>query len=150
MNQTVRETEQKYLEKVLAYIDRQLVSAEADAEDASDELLEEKRVFWDEGRHILRDFDDVLNFSTMNAKITLAEERRQRVREEIVRLQKLRYSPYFGRMDFVEEKIPEHIYIGIHNLMDNDTFDSLVYDWRASICSALIGGYRKESAALMR
>lgn len=45
-------------------------------------------------------------------------------------------SPYFGRMDFIEngEEKAEKYYIGISNLI-NDNYDFLVYDWRAPVSS---------------
>ncbi|WP_426349021.1 RNA polymerase recycling motor HelD [Alloiococcus sp. CFN-8] len=45
-------------------------------------------------------------------------------------------SPYFGRIDFKEkdEKRADRYYIGISNLI-NDSYDFLIYDWRAPIAS---------------
>jgi len=50
-------------------------------------------------------------------------------------LERMYRSPYFGRIDFVEdgEENAEQIYIGIHNLSTNNTREILVYDWRAPI-----------------
>ena len=46
-------------------------------------------------------------------------------------------TPYFGRFDFVEEGFDdkEKIYIGIHNLIDNEKNSVIVHDWRAPISS---------------
>jgi len=48
--------------------------------------------------------------------------------------EKLVLSPYFGRVDFLEngDERPEKYYIGIANLV-NDSYDILVYDWRAPV-----------------
>jgi len=55
-------------------------------------------------------------------------------------LRKMLNSPYFGRIDFVEEEEglelqAEPIYIGISTLRDEDTDEFLIYDWRAPISS---------------
>ena len=55
-------------------------------------------------------------------------------------LQKMLNSPYFGRIDFVEESSVGHepseqIYIGISSLSHRDTGDFLVYDWRTPVAS---------------
>lgn len=52
-------------------------------------------------------------------------------------LDKMADSPYFGRFDFVESSSDflEKIYIGLRTLRDPDTFDIIVYDWRAPISS---------------
>lgn len=49
---------------------------------------------------------------------------------------KMLESPYFGRIDFMEEceSVDEKCYIGLSNLTTED-FDFLVYDWRAPISS---------------
>ena len=53
----------------------------------------------------------------------------------INRLERMYQSPYFGRMDFIEdgEENAEQIYIGIHSLSIGNTLEILVYDWRAPI-----------------
>ncbi|MEY8000936.1 RNA polymerase recycling motor HelD [Clostridium sp. Mt-5] len=50
--------------------------------------------------------------------------------------EKMLLSPYFGRIDFLEngEEKAEKCYIGISNLI-NDNYDILVYDWRAPVSS---------------
>ncbi len=52
-------------------------------------------------------------------------------------LQKALSSPYFGRIDFIEnwsgDPAPEKIYIGITTLTDSQTDELLVYDWRAPV-----------------
>lgn len=51
------------------------------------------------------------------------------------RLQKLRQSPYFGRVDFTRRGSdgPEACYIGVHGFYDEHSKSHLVYDWRAPI-----------------
>lgn len=57
-----------------------------------------------------------------------------------LRLRKMLKSPYFGRIDFIEEdddsEYPEEpIYVGISTLMDEESGEFLIYDWRAPISS---------------
>ncbi len=51
------------------------------------------------------------------------------------RLERMLRSPFFGRIDFIEdgEETAEQIYIGIHNLITSNNREILVYDWRAPI-----------------
>jgi len=53
------------------------------------------------------------------------------------RLLKLINSPYFGRIDFSTngEAYRTPIYIGIHNFVDTEDENNLIYDWRAPISS---------------
>lgn len=55
--------------------------------------------------------------------------------DKVSRLERMYQSPYFGRIDFLEdgEKTAEQIYIGIYNLITENNREILVYDWRAPI-----------------
>ena len=61
------------------------------------------------------------------------------IRQGMERLEHYRQmirSPYFGRFDFAERGSGrEKIYIGRHTLMDEESGDIYVYDWRAPICA---------------
>ena len=52
-------------------------------------------------------------------------------------LERMKDSPYFGRVDFIyeNEKIPVPCYIGISNLSEGAGSLPLVYDWRAPVSS---------------
>jgi len=56
-------------------------------------------------------------------------------------LRRMLNSPYFGRIDFLEEEEgalefqTEQIYVGISTLRDEKTDEFLIYDWRAPISS---------------
>lgn len=53
------------------------------------------------------------------------------------RLFRLRDVPYFGRIDFQDQKAKKEqpIYVGVHNFQDDSSNKNLVYDWRAPISS---------------
>ncbi|MGF7060205.1 RNA polymerase recycling motor HelD [Brassicibacter mesophilus] len=58
--------------------------------------------------------------------------------ESMVRkLEKMQFSPYFGRIDFKEngEDKAESFYIGIGSILESDTHDYMVIDWRAPVSS---------------
>ena len=54
-----------------------------------------------------------------------------------MRLQRLKDTAYFGRIDFIDNQSnhSRKIYVGVHNFQDTDTTNNLVYDWRAPISS---------------
>lgn len=64
------------------------------------------------------------------------------------RLQKLRQSPYFGRVDFLRQGLEDAdaCYIGLHGFFDEEAQAHLVYDWRAPI-STLFYDYETGRAA---
>ncbi len=53
------------------------------------------------------------------------------------RLEKLLTSPWFGRIDFIEDSSDERIpvYIGVHSFLDPSQNTNLIHDWRAPISS---------------
>lgn len=53
------------------------------------------------------------------------------------RLNRLKDTAYFGRIDFSDSKTNDfkNIYVGVHNFQDTDSNRNLVYDWRAPISS---------------
>lgn len=56
---------------------------------------------------------------------------------KILRLEKIMQSPYFARIDFRfgGENGYQKIYIGRASLMDEDSYEMAIYDWRAPIAS---------------
>ncbi|MBR5410565.1 MAG: ATP-binding domain-containing protein [Clostridia bacterium] len=63
-------------------------------------------------------------------------ERRVRI------LRDMKKAPYFGRVDFLYDgdDEDEKIYIGISTLMDENTGEIFIYDWRAPVCSLFYNG----------
>lgn len=56
-------------------------------------------------------------------------------------------KPYFGRVDFLKDEVYEldSVYIGKRGIVRNDTFDSVVVDWRAPIASLYYSGESKDA-----
>ncbi|MBQ7884654.1 MAG: AAA family ATPase [Clostridia bacterium] len=57
--------------------------------------------------------------------------------DNISRLNRQEYSPYFGRIDWQENgtKKAEPYYVGVNNLVSDGKLKPMVCDWRAPICS---------------
>ena len=59
------------------------------------------------------------------------------------RLGRMLGTPYFGRIDFSENRKPcriQPVYIGVHAFYDFDTRSNLIYDWRAPISGMYYDG----------
>ncbi|MGG1443275.1 3'-5' exonuclease [Brevibacillus laterosporus] len=56
-------------------------------------------------------------------------------------------KPYFGRVDFMKEETYEmdSVYIGKRGIVERDTMDSVVVDWRAPIASLYYSGENKDA-----
>jgi len=142
MNDQQRQEEALRLEVTLVEIKKQLVVSEKNCVQNESELKETLLNYWDKCGS-----DEAQLVETAN---------RQRALSSIshstpLRLRKMLQSPYFGRIDFIEEEDEngqeyleeqgtEQIYVGISTLMNEETSDFLVYDWRAPISSMFYDG----------
>lgn len=102
-----------------------------------DEVLRGRKEMWEDNRHLVLDFDDVVFLSAQNAQVKFTEERLEWSTLEIQRLRKMEKTPYFGRVDFEESGTGEEgtVYIGIHSLVREESQEILVADWRAPVSS---------------
>ncbi|RDW21277.1 RNA polymerase recycling motor HelD [Oceanobacillus chungangensis] len=104
-------------------------------------VVELRKSFWDDITVNIDEPDDIIETqeSIKQQAALLSEKERYhgKIGEELRTLEKLKSSPYFGRIDFIEdsELEKEQIYIGITSLMDQGEEDFLIYDWRAPISS---------------
>ena len=100
-------------------------------------VLQERKEMWDDNRHLIRDFDDVVFLNTQETIVSLAEKQLEQNALEIQRMTKMEKSPYFGRVDFTDSETGEKdtIYIGIYSLVKEESQEIVVVDWRAPIAS---------------
>ncbi|MCL1863000.1 MAG: UvrD-helicase domain-containing protein [Defluviitaleaceae bacterium] len=96
-------------------------------------VLDVRKEMWREARIVLRDFDDVADLSIFAEEVARHETQYVQASEEIKKLGKMLDSPYFARIDFLEDGVTDEIYIGRHSLFDDTRQAFHVYDWRAPI-----------------
>ena len=67
----------------------------------------------------------------------LVEFRQKEIIRRLKKIEKLSSKPYFGNFSFLEdgEQQEEVYYIGKTNILDSNTKESLVVDWRSPICT---------------
>lgn len=132
------ELENEWLENVLKEIRKQLEEKRSFNEKFRKDAIETQRELWQEvgSISIANELDQLVDFMSYIDVL-----KRQKRSHEFTRKQKEKYermilSPYFGRIDFLEngDSRAEKYYIGISNLV-NDDYDILIYDWRAPISS---------------
>ncbi len=132
--------EQKRVDRVVREIERRLTLFSQEASGVKTDIVDIRKNFWEDVRV---NFSDEVEAAETAASIkqqteVLSErERRHRsIKNQVSTLKKLKYSPYFGRIDFTENgEEKEKIYLGIASLTDERNDDFLIYDWRAPISS---------------
>lgn len=131
--------EKTYLERVANEIKIQLNSGINAVSNYKKEAIELQKKMWEEVKCTPTDLFDLEAPTTVwqyQASISNQARKYKFSYDMVNRLERMYQSPYFGRIDFVEdgEENAEQIYIGIHNLSTSN-MEVLVYDWRAPISS---------------
>ena len=131
------QNEVEYLGKVEGIIRNRLERLCGEKASLKSQVVQERKDMWDDNRHVIRDFDDVILLSSQEAAVKLTEAQYQRNETEIRRLRKMESSPYFGRVDFTESETGENstVYIGIFSLTEEESREIYVVDWRAPVSS---------------
>lgn len=131
--------EQDRVHVIMEEIDRKAAKWKANSTEVGSDALQIRKTFWEDVTVNFDEADDVAEtFTSIKQQAALLSER-ERTQSQMVKqlktLSQLRFSPYFGRVDFKEEGLSqaEKIYIGIASLMDQQEENFLIYDWRAPI-----------------
>jgi DNA helicase II / ATP-dependent DNA helicase PcrA len=138
-----QQKEVAHLSQVIREIESQLTKNNAVADSRRDNVIDVRKMIWEEMRL------DNANWSfkfeaagdvVMNSLELARIERGYLSAQAAVRkLQLLHSTPYFGRIDFLEDGADasqtERIYIGLSSLLDDDTLEPIIYDWRSPIAS---------------
>lgn len=134
--------ETEYLKKTLDFIKSELDKELPTLSEFQRKLISSRKNMWQEASHSSNDFDKVpemnLYLSEISIKSSIYEASSKKIKNYI----KMMDSPYFGRIDFMENDFDEveKIYIGMHNLLDEKNSDILVYDWRSPVASMFYEG----------
>lgn len=132
-------SEQNRVASVIQEIDKKAAKWNESSSGVGSDALEIRKSFWEDVTVNFDEADDVAEtFTSIKQQAALLAER-ERTQSQMVKqletLSRLRFSPYFGRIDFNEtgENHSEKIYLGIASLMDEKEENFLIYDWRAPI-----------------
>ncbi|MBS8264151.1 helicase [Mesobacillus boroniphilus] len=133
------EMEQERVNSIIEEIDKKAAKWNESSSDVGSDALQIRKTFWEDVTVNFDEADDVAEtFTSIKQQAALLSER-ERTQSQMIRqlqtLSRLRFSPYFGRVDFKEdgENKAERIYLGIATLMDEQEENFLIYDWRAPI-----------------
>ncbi|WP_318502655.1 RNA polymerase recycling motor HelD [Bacillus sp. T3] len=133
--------EQERVNSIVTEIDQKMMLLQEKGGNVRKDVKELRETFWSDVTVNMDEPDDVIETHTsLRQQAELLGERERNhthIHRQMQTLTRLKYSPYFGRIDFFEdgERAAETIYIGIASFMDQDDQEFLIYDWRAPISS---------------
>ncbi|HDX9588912.1 TPA: AAA family ATPase [Bacillus pseudomycoides] len=133
--------EEKRIQEVIKKIKEHVDSLQQYVSSGKKEVVQIRKNFWND---VTANFDNaeeaVETAASIKQQVELLAERERshyHADKQLTMLKRLEQSPYFGRIDFLEdgERSSDQIYLGIHSFFDESTEQFLVYDWRAPISS---------------
>ncbi|NBD22357.1 RNA polymerase recycling motor HelD [Paenibacillus glycinis] len=133
--------EQQRVDEVVEQVERRIEALELETSDAHSEMVDIRKNFWDDVTVNFEDSAEMAEtFASLKQQAEILSERERTHRHaarQLRTLRKLRSSPYFGRIDFLEngETAADQVYLGIASLRDKADENYLIYDWRAPIAS---------------
>ncbi|WP_066313638.1 RNA polymerase recycling motor HelD [Bacillus sp. FJAT-29814] len=133
--------EQERVNSVVAEIEKKIEKLTRNAGKVGSDVLEIRKSFWEDVTVNLDEPDDIIEtYASIKQQAEFLSERERTHRQhdqQLKTLEKLKNSPYFGRIDFFEEgeKATDKVYLGIASFMDEHDENFLIYDWRAPISS---------------
>lgn len=137
MKSEIIRQETEHLESVKGKLELELARQQQFLARQREELLEERRTMWEECSHNVKDFDDIVMMNAHDERVREGYGHYVRIDAEVRQLKYLLGTPYFGRVDFLEEGsgCPESIYIGRYGFCNRKTYEYHIYDWRSPIAN---------------
>ncbi|MCR2803157.1 RNA polymerase recycling motor HelD [Paenibacillus soyae] len=139
-----REQEQARVDRLTSMIKQRIGYLRERTGGIHGEIVDIRRDFWED---VTVNFEDSAEtaetYASMKQQAELLSERERshrHMKEQLATLERLQASPYFGRIDLVEEGAPagsepDQIYLGVGSLLDESGEQYLIYDWRAPVSS---------------
>ncbi|GIP14736.1 DNA helicase [Paenibacillus montaniterrae] len=141
----MEEKEWRKEQERLDYVSEKLKARIAELEPLVSELHNQasdiRRRFWEDvtvNTSSEEEFEETFYAIKQQAALLSERERGHKLlKQQWKSLNRLLPSPYFGRIDFVEDgqTAIEQIYIGVSSFVDEDELSFLIYDWRTPIAS---------------
>lgn len=129
------QSEQRWLDSIYEEIDKQLAQQTRQDRDHREQMREIRTSLWQGigGASDNKMLDVAQQITELRHRATTFGVHHHLLKQLLT----AEKAPYFGRIDFHEEGLPEkeRLYIGIRSLIDQEDNIPLVYDWRAPVSS---------------
>ena len=138
----VLKAEQAYLDKVTAFLKEQIELGGDAVNKQKRNLIALRKEMWAGGVPAADDYDRNIELTQYHTMERIETSQYEHKLNKLEQYKKVLDKPYFGRFDFTEQgESAESVYIGYQNIMNDDNYEVMVYDWRAPIASMF---YRNE------
>jgi len=132
-----KQEELLYLTTIVNFLEKELKKDEYEINSRKRNVIDSGKDMWQESVHSANDIDRVPEMLLHLREVDSQNYSYEKAFERIKKYTRILNSPYFGRFDFKEDNYDDtdKIYIGLSNLIDEDTSSILIYDWRSPVSS---------------
>ncbi len=127
--------EEQHLESTLNILNEEILNYIEKRKYITEYIVDYRKKVIEEYRD---DEDKVLEYFDHEAYVK--EEAYKNIDKKLREYTILKESPYFGKIDFIEDGSPEELYIGRFGLTREGTYEPVIVDWRAPIASLFYKG----------
>lgn len=127
--------EEKNLENTLNIINEETIKYIEKRKDISEHIVNNRKKFIEEYED---DEDRVIEY--FDHERYIVEELYRTIDKRLLELVKLKESPYFGKIGFIDDGILEELYIGRYGLNQDERLEPVIVDWRAPVASLFYKG----------
>ena len=120
-------------EETLKYIDKR--------KSISEYILDYRKKYIEEYRD---DEDKLMEY--FDHERYIKEESYKMIDKKLGEFVKLKESPYFGKVGFIDDGYSEELYIGRYGLTPEGSYDPVIVDWRAPVASLFYKGMLGETS----
>lgn len=114
-------------EETLKYIDKR--------KGISEYILDYRKKYIEEYRD---DEDKLMEY--FDHERYIKEESYKMIDKKLGEFVKLKESPYFGKVNFIDDGYSEELYVGRYGLTPEESYDPVIVDWRAPVASLFYKG----------
>ena len=127
--------EEVHLEKTISILNEETLNYVEKRKNVSQYILDYRKKFIEEYKD---DEDKLIEY--FDHERFIKEESYKTIDKRLYEFVKLKESPYFGKISFIDDGLLEELYIGRYGLTREDSYEPIIVDWRAPVASLFYKG----------
>ena len=127
--------EEENLQKTLNILNTETLNYIQKRKAISEYILDYRKKYLEEYRD---DEDKLVEY--FDHERYIKEESYKVIDRKLSEFVKLKESPYFGKINFIDDGYNEEVYIGRYGLTPEDSYEPIIVDWRAPVASLFYKG----------
>ena len=133
--------EEENLKKTLSILNDETLNYIEKRKAISEYILDYRKKYIEEYRD---DEDKLIEY--FDHERYIKEESYKAIDRKLSEFVKLKESPYFGKINFIDDGFNEELYIGRYGLTPEGSYDPVIVDWRAPVASLFYKGMLGETS----